>query len=381
MLFLLKTNLNLLFFLQKNNQRYRYFNSYCLRNPLFPFSFFENLTKNERIEYDDLVQIWENNTIKEALFLASPVLYAELHKSFNHVTITKNITKVHESFIKYLTRIATRCTPFGLFAGCSLGKITNNTAIKLNAISSFKRSTRFDMNVLVEFSQKLSENPAIKKQLLFYPNSSLYKAGNHLRYIEYTYIKNRRIHSIEAVDPTDYLTKILNFCNTGKRLSEIANILVSNEITIKEATAFVDELVENQLLVNELEPSVSGDDFLKQLIYKIATLKVPENIALNLQQFLNSLDQLDTTIGNTTETYSKISHQLKEIEIKSIIEDILFQHANKGDNALMMYFENHFHMFINRLFNSKPNIFELLIYNLLYKYFKSEKFFIKYNGK
>jgi len=66
-----------------------------------------------------------------------------------------------------------------------------------------------------------------------------------------------------------------------------------------------------------------------------------------------------------------------EYELKNTIDDILY-FLNKNDFRVSLYLQSHFHMLINRIFNNKPNIFELLIYNLLYKYYNSERYLIKY---
>src|SRR5437764_15184754 len=57
----------------------------------------------------------------EALFLASPVLHAELLKyRQGKITEARAVEKLHFSVAKYYLRMCSRCTPFGLFSGCSV---------------------------------------------------------------------------------------------------------------------------------------------------------------------------------------------------------------------------------------------------------------------
>ncbi len=63
------------------------------------------------------------------------------------------------------------------------------------------------------------------------------------------------------------------------------------------------------------------------------------------------------------------------------IKDEILTLQNHDKNKLLIYLQNHFHMFINRLFPSKQRKFELLIYNLLYRYYKSEKYIIQHYEK
>ena len=301
--------------MQKTNRRYRHFEQYVLRNPLFSFSFYKELTKNAIINFTEFKEVWKNEIIKEALFLASPTLYTEIEKCFNHeITDPIKTAKIQLSFFKYLSRMASRCTPFGLFAGCSVGNFGIESNIKITNYSDFNRQTRFDMNFLVALSLQLANKPEIKKQLLFYPNSSIYKAGKHLRYVEYKYLKNHRIHNLEAVSNTDYLNVILESAKTGKRLTELVALLVNDEITNNEATNFIEELVENQLLVSELEPSVSGSDFLEQVILILEKLKNTTKITKALKNLATKVTNLDNNIGNKTSVYFDLVSEIKKLE-------------------------------------------------------------------
>jgi len=324
----------IIFSVKKTARRYQHFNSYCLRNPLFPFSFYEQLTKNNNIDFKQLKFIWKNKTMQEALFLASPFLYTEIDKMLkkNKIEHTPKAKKIQLAFLKYLSRMSSRCTPFGLFAGCSVGVLSEKTNITLVDYLKFNRQTRFDMNFLVALALQLTNKPTIKKQLLFYPNTSLYKAGNHLRYIEYKYKDNRRIHNLEAVSNTDYLDKIVHLAKTGKKLSELADSLVSEEITKKEATHFIDSLVENQLLVSTLEPTVSGGDFLQQIIVTLAQLKGVKKLVDKLQNLALQLSEIDTKLGNSVTKYYKIKDVIKELEtefeLKYLFQTDLFSQTN-----------------------------------------------------
>lgn len=295
---------------------YKCFANYCLRNPLFPVSFYSNLTNKKTITTEMLNAIWENKVVQDALFLASPNLFSEIDKLFNHkITDLIKKEKITLSFLKYICRMSTRCTPFGLFAGCCIGSFATKTGINLTNYQSFYRKTRFDMNFLVALALDLANKPSIKKQLLFYPNSSMYSAGTHLRYIEYTYLKNKRLHSIEGVSNTDYLQTVLDAAYTGKKLEDLALLLVSDCITMAESLDFINELVANQILVSELEPSVSGTDVLIQIIYCLEKLEGTEVIITLLRDFAEELNSLDNKLGNDSATYFDFMSLLKKIDV------------------------------------------------------------------
>ena len=300
----------------KTTKRYYYFEDYCLRTPVLPYSFYSDLTSVSPVSTERYQKAWQNKLVQEAVFLASPTLYFEIGKwltTQNDENATNQ--KLAFTFLKYLSRMATRCTPFGLFAGCSMGAFAKENGIKLPNYLNYIRKTRFDMNFLVSLSLSLANKPEIKNQLLFYPNNSLYKAGNQLRYIEYSYENTRRIHSIEAVTPTAYLNKILENAKHGKQIHELAKILVTEDISTEEAIAYIEELVSNQILVSELEPSVSGTDFLNQLLASLQKIENTTTIVSQLQQLTKQLKELDQTLGNPIHKYQQVMNLVEKLAV------------------------------------------------------------------
>jgi len=172
------------------------------------------------------------------------------------------------------------------------------------------------MNYLIALSQNLAKEPSIKKQLLFYPNSSLYRIGNEWRYIEYYYKNNRRIHQMVSLEDDDYLRTIISAVKPGAYLNDLAECLVDDEITMEDASAFIDELVNSQLLISELEPSVSGPEFSVQLITCLKKLKGIDSLIKTIVQANQQVQSLDKKLGNPAEGYRKITDSLKKLGTK-----------------------------------------------------------------
>ena len=164
--------------MSKNNP-YQSFPNFVLRTPLLSHNFYKDLTSEQTIIDDEFKKIFARTEIKEAVFLATPILFNELEKWLDDkIDDHKKIEKLKFSLLKYLARMSSRCTPFGLFAGCAVGHFENETKIVLEESLNNSRHTRLDMNYLVALSQNLAKEQNIKQQILFYPNTSLYKSGN-----------------------------------------------------------------------------------------------------------------------------------------------------------------------------------------------------------
>lgn len=287
---------------------YKPFTKFVMRTPLFPLELIKELYGNNETSIEKIKEICNNKVVQEATFLASPDLYEELKKWLNgELTNSKEVDKIQISMTKYLLRMASRCTPFGLFAGCTLGEIDERTDIRLHSQDKFLSHTRLDMNYLCGLSQELSRHLEIKSNIRFYPNSSLYKVGDQIRYVEYSYNNSRRVHHIIAVYQTEYLNKVIDKSTNGLYIKELANLLVNNEINYNEAESFINELIRNQLLVSELEPAITGPEFLDQILEVLKSIENIEEIKNNLISIRKKLKEIDnSSIGISVSKYYEI---------------------------------------------------------------------------
>lgn len=301
---------------------YTFHSKFLLRTPLIPL-------KNGTMDENQMFNFSQQPFFKEAIYLASPVLYDEMIKWHSEGPKDSNPrNKLVTSLYKYYSRMQTRCTPYGLFAACSIAEWDSTTKITIDNTTS--RHTRLDMNYLCALVQELNCNPSIFPYLTFYPNNSIYKIANTYRYIEYHYIDSKRIHQISSVEYSSYLQNILEVAANGSKITELANTLICSEISEGEALAFITELIENQILVSELEPSLTGSEFIYQILEKLKRISEINNsneinnIIINLESCNNQINQLDQEIGNPIENYRVISRQLHELNTK-IEENQLFQ--------------------------------------------------------
>ncbi|MFP4025541.1 MAG: lantibiotic dehydratase family protein [Thiohalospira sp.] len=301
-----------------NNNKYKIFNKFVLRNPLLSLNFLQSIFQSENTSDKKLKEICTNLVIQEAIFLASPVLHSQLLKWLNNeLSNTKDINRLKESITKYILRMGSRCTPFGLFAGYSLGNLDNTNSIELSETKEHYGHLRLDMNYLCALATDLAKVPEIKKQLRYYPNTSIYRSGDKLRYVEYRYINSKRNHFVIAVDNSVYLEQILGAANGGAKLTDLVELLIDHEIPAEDAVSFIDELIESQLLVSALEPSVTGDEFLIQIIDTLKPLNNIDEIIQFLEEIENDLIAIrNQNIGISSDEYMKLVDKLSKFDTK-----------------------------------------------------------------
>ncbi|WP_228409239.1 lantibiotic dehydratase family protein, partial [Chryseobacterium sp. HMWF001] len=274
----------------------------------------------EKIELsdDELREICNNSIFQEAIYLASPYLYEELNQWLNTKKLSPNqYQKLKNTILKYFSRMSDRCTPFGLFSGVGLGNFNENISKSTNFQLTTKRlrDTKLDMHFLVALSQNLVKTSEIRNQLLFSPNNSIYKVGNKIRYVEYEYNSGKRNYIISSAPFSNELQQILDFSKQGKTIGDIASILVNDEIAKNEAKEFVEELIDNQVLISELEPNVSGNDFLDTIISVLDKIgaKNENKILISIKSKLNDLD---LKIGNLSAKYTEIEELVRSLNVE-----------------------------------------------------------------
>ncbi len=301
------------------NIPFQFHNTLIARLPALPFV--------PALTQQHIENLLHNENFLEAIYLSSPVLHNECIKlRQGKIEDPKSIQKIQVSIIKYYERMYSRCTPFGLFSGSTTLQWNETTNITINPVK--ERHTRFDMHYLCALAQELSKKESIKNQLLYFPNSSCYELANEIRFIEYQYQDGKRKHQISAVSNSAYLHEILAAAKKGCTLLQLQQLLQAHEIEPQEALDFVEEIIAAQLLVNELEPAITGEEFIYQI------LKVLRRIEKNdatIKTIITQLEEVDTAIAridhngtNDIVAYTQIQDQLKVLEVP-FEENKLFQ--------------------------------------------------------
>lgn len=292
---------------------------------------------------EELQHLLRQKDVQEALFLASPDLLKECVKWQNiKLFDQKDEQKLIFSLLKYALRMHNRCTPYGLFAACGVFSLYAEN-ISVNQ-TEYTRSTRLDMDYTCALAQNLAKKDFILPYLKFYPNTTEYTLLDKVRYIEYQYKNKRRIHQISAVDSSIYLQKILKKSQNGATLAQLVECISNEEISLTDAQNFIIEIIDSQILISELEPSVTGGESLSQMLSvltSIGTVNPDEellSIIESLSDILSNLRHIDITIGNDISIYKHIIEQLKSInipfDINKLFQTDLFINSKEEENKI-----------------------------------------------
>src|SRR4051812_7823834 len=252
--------------------------SFVVRNPLFPIEVLfnwkspdgMNTDSSKEILRESLREFYKQPVAKEAIYIGSPDLYEQLLLWLeNKIEKPDKREKLEAALVKYMIRMCTRCTPYGLFASCTSGRVSDTTSINLEEKEAVQRFGRLDMDYVCQVHTHLLKQKEVCNRLKFYPNSSMYLLGGNLRYIEHRFTEQTgRSYHVVQVEQSPFLEKVLLVAKEGATPIELAAAIVDDTVSPDEANEFIYELIFSQLLVSELEPSVTGEEYFSILLRK-----------------------------------------------------------------------------------------------------------------
>ncbi len=264
--------------------------TFFIRRPLLPYS--AVLRTSSAIPVS-------NPLFCEAVWLASPLVHGEMQKEYAKQDGKPSGKKIDYTLVKYHNRMATRCTPFGLFSGFNTG----NWATAENAVIRFtgeiERNVRPDMQFVCALADAIAADPVVRPGLLLYPNNSVYTIGDETRYVEYKLLNGRRAYQISSVHTDDYVQYILQQSKTGIPMQTLAEKLAETfDVSLQDAIDYAGELVDAGLLVTEIHPSVTGEAYINRLYKFLLKNKdlARAEIAATCTEALRQLSQCITDI-------------------------------------------------------------------------------------
>ncbi|TMQ18202.1 MAG: Lanthionine biosynthesis protein LanB [Deltaproteobacteria bacterium] len=274
-----------------------------------------------------LVELVVRPEVREAIFVASPGLEASID-AWLADPMGEAGQKTERSLVRYVSRMAMRPTPFGLFAGSTVGALGEETHLELAARDRYRRYSRLDGDYLSSLTDKLLADRAVRWRLPFHPNSSLCRVAGRLRYAMRREGESRT-YSLVSLEPSDYLVATLERARSGALPDDLAAALchADPEVTRDEADAFIDELIDSQVLVSDLAPVVTGpeavDDIIAQL-EAIGDVEAARAAAAALRAIRATLGELDHGVGNAPARYRAAAESLAALPAKAEIHR-LFQ--------------------------------------------------------
>lgn len=271
-----------------------------------------------------LREIMDRPEIVHALYVASPSLQAGI-EHWRRDPGSKKGLQAERALVRYFSRMAARSTPFGLFSGCSVGQVDelrDASALRLNARADYRLCCRLDFDYLFALTSILQRDPALQMELRYWPNSSLHRIADAWHYTESRVEETRRSYHLVKVENDPYLEAALQRAQIGATVPElVAAVLAAQgeaDPSEEEAREYVLGLVhENELLVSNLSPLLTGTAPLDDVIRQLDSLPSGGTIAAQLRGIRERIGVLEQRgLGCAPGDYQAITTEVEKLPAK-----------------------------------------------------------------
>lgn len=302
-----------------NSMKYISEDSFVIRTPLKRSENYKSiykLKKNRSLLADTL----KDPYLREAIAVAS----IDLNESLEQYDISEKLSlKALESLEKYINRITTRTTPFGLFSTVSSGFFGEESHIALSSdLRSYKKCCTIDMEWFCSLLKLLEQDKDILFNVKIIFNRQCYISGSRIKnpYIsnygqtDSTKLKCTSIKKTKQVLLVKELTA--NYMPFKKLYNELLerNPEVPEEVIFK----FLLQLIKNEILITDLRVRTFSHDPLRALLDKMKDFDLNEsNRSLYIK--LVNIDRLrkeymNYSIGNGLKCYIDLCNKMSEIK-------------------------------------------------------------------
>jgi thiopeptide-type bacteriocin biosynthesis protein len=170
---------------------------FMLRAPLLPAAVFTHVTgeDGDRPDEDPVrrspahrraesrERLWAlaaDPRVHQALHAASPSLTGRLARMRERPLSERATERVYATLLRYLTRMSSRATPYGLFAGVAIAGFGEATSIGLAADPVSRTRTRSDFGWLAEVVERLESDEESRDGLPVLSNHLLYRSAGRV---------------------------------------------------------------------------------------------------------------------------------------------------------------------------------------------------------
>jgi thiopeptide-type bacteriocin biosynthesis protein len=271
---------------------------------------------------DKLEQILARDDFTQALFIASPSLEDAIRYWRKDPDSRKGLN-AERAIVRYLQRMCQRPTPFGLFAGCSVGTIGSGsvTSLCLSRQEDYRTSTRLDFDYLCSIASYLISDRTLRRYLRYGANTSLHRVGEHWHYIHSRRVGSRASHALIKVEADAYLDRVIQTVRSGDSLwcdltQSIFSCAEEDDLHPEEVEAYLHSLVDDEIVVPTLVPAVTGGSCLDELLSCIASLPNIDVVSQTLRYCRGEMAEWDARSPQMTpDVYRKLLSRLRTLPV------------------------------------------------------------------
>jgi thiopeptide-type bacteriocin biosynthesis protein len=208
--------------------------------------------------------------VQEAILTGSPDLFQAIAR-WQQAPDSRKGRQAQANLLRYLIRMTTRPTPFGLFAGVALGQVGPAMDVRIEPPERSSKRTRPDMQWLLYLIRSLEQRAEVVAQLRFFTNPVTFTSAGRL-YLphldSYGQAEGEKTISLRA---TPVVLRARELARLGATLDQLQQQL---QIERPNATAgqiqgLLDGLRQQGALLSDLRPPLTGEDAISYVLGRI----------------------------------------------------------------------------------------------------------------
>lgn len=304
------------------NHNFKVLDFFLVRTSVLPISFYQRLFNNNTMNWeqknaqtlDKLIRLSQkDNFIREVIATASPSLIRSLTNLSNN---RKKRDQTLKGFLRYLIRMTSRPTPFGLCSGVTIGEFKDKSQLKIDNVTNYRKRARPDMEWIFHLVHYLESDIQYVKHLNIYKNPVCFINGSRVKLpfkSNHAYSKKNSIQ--EESSSIKYSPTIANTFQLSEKpikFMQLAEELHKKykDVPVDSIYSFLHKLVKEEYLLTELQLPYREYSPLDYIIDKLE--KIP-----NINHILDKLINLKTEI----EYYNRLRIGEGETQYYKLIEE------------------------------------------------------------
>jgi thiopeptide-type bacteriocin biosynthesis protein len=244
------------------------------------------------LHLDEIVfRMLEDPVFTEGLYWSSPQLYQAVLAFRKGQLKASRTNKLMHTLKKYAIRASTRCTPYGIYAGCAIAHREGSRG----TARTEERVLRADLFLLQQIIRKIESDAALWPHLCYRLNNSLYAVAGRYRFITTVFEEGKPGYRINMLEQTALLERIVSVLqqHAPVPIGTLCDVLRKKH-TPGEVYAMAGQLIHRQFLVSELQPGITTDELgnMRKVLERLVEKGVTE-----AQVYLDVLEKINRALA------------------------------------------------------------------------------------
>jgi len=265
------------------------------RAPLLPVEFYRRLSglHSQSISASEKGSLLPSDqVVRCALAVGSQSLFEGLERASAEDRKAAHQT---DKLLRYLIRMSTRPTPFGLFAGVALGRWDSKTTLALDSHKPRTR-TRPDMTWLYNLISVAESRPEVRKHLQFTANSSAWIHDGRVVLSERAATGRDAHRAAVSLRATGVVRRALALARSPISYEALFNQLLeaTPDAAPDKVARLIDELWQHTLIVSSLRPPLTTPNPARHVAQQLTGIPSADDVFRALERLLDAAAHWDT---------------------------------------------------------------------------------------